>query len=255
MQPENFVYPPCELPLLEAYGGLFESVFVVLHPFIRVPESLSWKVLQQYPQDAQIAAQGSKHPWTEVAAQTGLNSYARVNQALLTSTGSLSDFLADLPGRNALQAFLESNAVWMPVEGRFEPLLQRDFLGVFATAGAEELLFVPEFPHTDPVVRLPIAGLRDGSIPFPTCGTLLADDASFLFTVDWDSFFTLYYGPRDFVARTARALKLEGFFATPNTEHAWFNYSFGCSTVTISPEDWAAAGSTGDRRNVESHGM
>ena len=93
------------------------------------------------------------------------------------------------------------------------------------------------------MVRLAIAGLRDGtnSIPegqFPARGTLLAPDHSFLFTVDWDSFFTLFYGSRSFVARVAAGLNLEGFFATPNTEHAWYNYSFGCATVTLSPEHW-----------------
>jgi Protein of unknown function (DUF2711) len=238
VQPESFVYPPYDIPLVQAYGGLFESVFVVLHPFVRVPESLAWSVTRQYPADAQIAALGTRFPWTQVATETGLASYARVNQALLTSTGSVVDYLADPSGRNALQAFLQSGSVWMPVEGRFEPLLQSDFLKVFSHANAEELLFVPEFPHTDPAVRLPVAGLEDGSVPFPSCGTLLACDGSFLFTVDWDSFFTLFYGRRDFVAATARALKLEGFFASANTEHAWFNYSFGCATVTISPEDW-----------------
>jgi hypothetical protein len=161
-----------------------------------------------------------------------------VNQALLTSIGSLEDFLADRSGRDALQAFLQSQPIWMPTEGRFEPLLQRDFLMVFSRAGFDELVFVPEFPNSDPVVRLPLSGLEDGSIPFPACGTLLSPDASFLFTVDWDSFFTLFYGTHAFVAEAARSLNLEGFFATPNTDHAWFNYSMGCATVTISPEDW-----------------
>jgi len=150
---------------------------------------------------------------------------------------------ADPAGRDDLQRFLESQPIWMPTEGRFEPLLQSDFLHVFAEAGADELIFVPEFPNSDPVVRSALAGLRDGTNlipegPFPARGTLLAPDHSFLLTVDWDSFFTLFYGARSFVARVAAGLNLEGFFATPNTEHAWYNYSFGCATVTLSPEHW-----------------
>ena len=176
-----------------------------------------------------------------MAAQTGLGNCARIHQALLTSIGSLNDHLADPAGRDALKAFLESQPVWMPVEGRFEPFLQADFLHAFATAQAAELIYVPEFPQSDPVVTLPVAGLRSGSIPFPARGTLLAPDHSFLFTVDWDSFFTLFYGSRSFITRVASALNLEGFFASPNTEHAWFNYSFGCATVTISPEHWQTA--------------
>ncbi len=241
MQPEQFTYPPYSIPLVEAYGGLFESVFVVLHPFVRVPDSLAWRATHQYPGDAQILMQGIKVPWVEAAAQTGLANCARVHQALLTSIGSLSDHLADPDGRDALKTFLESQPVWMPVEGRFEPLLQADFLFAFAEAQATELIVVPEFPQSDPIVTLPIAGLRSGSVPFPARGTLLASDHSFLFTVDWDSFFTLFYGSRSFITRVAAALNLEGFFASPNTEHAWFNYSFGCATITISPEHWQTA--------------
>ena len=238
MQPEQFTYPPYSEPLLEAYSGFFECVFVVLHPFIRVPAKLAWSATHQYPSDAEIAARGAKVAWTEVAARTSLKSCARINQTLLTSIGSLADHLADPAGRDELKDFLASQPIWMPTEGRFEPLLQPDFLHVFAEAGAEDLLFVPEFPNSDPVARLSLAGLRDGTIPFPARGTLLAPDHSFLFTVDWDSFFSLFYGARSFVARVAAGLNLEGFFATPTTEHAWYNYSFGCATVTLSPEHW-----------------
>lgn len=240
MQPEEFTYPPYTIPLVEAYGGVFESVFVVLHPFVRVPLPLAWSATQHYPDDAQILAHGAKCAWSEVAERTGLNSCARINQALLSSIGSLADHLADPPGRDRLKDFLESAPVWMPVEGRFEPLLQADLLQAFRAGGAGDLLFVPEFPASDPVVPLAIADLAARSAPFPMRGTLLAPDHSFLFTVDWDSFFTLFYGRRSFIARVASALNLEGFFATPNTEHGWYNYSFGCATVTLSPEHWQA---------------
>lgn len=235
---EEFVYPDYGTPLAEAYGGRFEAVFVVLHPFVRVPQSLSWRVTRRYPDDAQVAATGSKCSWSEVATELGLTSCARMNQALLTSTGSIAGELADPYASDMLRQFLENQPIWMPVEGRFEPLLQPDFIEVFKAAGTDELVFVPEFPNTNPTVRLALAGFQDGSIPFPTCGTLVAPDASFLFTVDWDSFFTLFYGKRAFLKDQARRLKLEGFFATPNTDHAWWNYSMGCATVTISPEDW-----------------
>ena len=241
MRPEQFTYPPYSAPLLDAYNGRFEAVLIILHPFVRVPDPLAWNATRQYPSDAQILAEGTKQPWSEIAFQTGLASCARINQALLTSIGSLPDHLADPAASGALQRFLESQPIWMPVEGRFEPLLRADFLRAFALAPTPELVYVPEFPNSDPIVTLPVTGLRNGSIPFPSRGTLLAPDHSFLFTVDWDSFFTLFYGSRDFITRVAAALNLEGFFATPNTEHAWFNYSLGCATVTLSPEHWQSA--------------
>jgi hypothetical protein len=245
VQPEQFdqfVYPPYGTALTEAYEGRFEAVFVILHPFIRIPEHLAWTATRRYPADAEIIAHGTRCTWTQVGRETRLNSCARLNQALLTATGSLTGDLADAEGKSALQGFLLSQPIWMPAQGRFEPLLQRDLLQVFSLAGWDHLIHVPEFPEPDSVASLPILDFKENLVAFPTGGTLLAPDLSFLFTVDWDSFFTLFYGARRFVEEMARGFNLDGFFANANTDHAWFNYSMGCATVTLSPEHWQSAG-------------
>jgi hypothetical protein len=237
----RFTYPPYDAPLADAYGGFFESVYILLHPFVSVPDNLSWKATKKYPDDEQILKDGTKCSWAQVAAQTGLTTCAKLNQALLTATGSVAPELSDLSAATALQRFLQSESVWMPVQGRFEPLLQMDFLEAFKAAGQQELIFVPEFPNTDPIQLLNVSRLRNRKEAFPSRGTLLAPDESFLLTADWDSFFTLFYGPRALVTEVARQRNLEGFFATPTTEHSWFNYSLGCCVVTMAPEVWPAA--------------
>jgi hypothetical protein len=238
---ERLVYPPYDAPLMDAYGHCFESVYVILHPFVSVPEHLAWKATKQYPSDEQIASLGAKCSWASVAAQTGIRSCDKMNQALLTSIRSLQDEFCDFPASNALQEFLQSSSVWMPTEGRFEPLLQMEFLDSFAASGQDELIFVPEFPIADPIQRLGVQKLKNREEDFPSRGTLAAPDGSFLFTVDWDSFFTLFYGPLDLVTEAVRRSKLEGFFATPTTEHSWYNYSLGCCVVTMAPDGWPAA--------------
>ena len=235
---DKYGYPPYDAPLLEAYGARFDSVYVILHPFVHMPEEFSWGATHCYPDDGQIVLHGRRQPWSEVARQTGMGACARLNQALLTSIGAIDDYLCDYPARDNLRQFLQSSCVWMPVEGRFEPLLHADFVHAFDAAGHEQLIYVPEFPEKDVIQPFHIAGLRDRTIPFPSCGSIAAPDQSFLFTVDWDSFFTLFYGPRAFVETVVRERNIEGFFATRTTEHAWFNYSFGCATVTLSPEHW-----------------
>ncbi|MGA3010063.1 MAG: DUF2711 family protein [Terracidiphilus sp.] len=226
---------------MEAFGGQFESLFVILHPFVSVPEDLAWKVTKKYPSDEQILSLSTKCSWASVAAQTEIDTCAKLNQALLTSVRSIADESCDFQASGTLQSFLQSKSIWMPGSGAFEPLLQTDYLSAFAAAHHEELIFVPEFPSVDPVQRLNVCRLRNRQDPFPSRGTLLAPDEFFLLTVDWDSFFTLFYGPREFVAKVAREQNLEGFFATPTTEHFWFNYSLGCCVVTLAPEVWASA--------------
>jgi hypothetical protein len=238
---ERFLYPPYDAPLTDAYDGRFESVYVILHPFVSVPDPLAWKATKQYPSDEQILTLAAKSPWSYVAAQTELRDCAKLNQALLTSIGAIGEELRDYPARDTLRSFLESESIWMPEEGRFEPLLQMDFLDAFEAAGRQELIFVPEFPKADPIRQINIQRFRNREVSFPTRGTLAAPDASFLFTVDWDSFFTLFFGPRAFVSDVVRRRNLEGFFATPTTEHFWFNYSLGCCVVTLTPNGWPAA--------------
>lgn len=233
-------YPPYDAPLVEAYGGRFESVFVILHPFVSVPEHLAWKATKQYPSDEQILSCGAKCTWGSVATKTGISTCAKLNQALLTSIRSLKDEFCDFQAGEILQNFVKSGTIWMPGEGVFEPLLETDFLDAFETAGHEELVFVPEFPQADPVQKRNVRSLRNREVPFPDRGSLVAPDGAFLFTVDWDSFFALFYGPREFVGEVVRRRHLEGFFAKPTTDHFWFNYSLGCCVVTLSPEDWPA---------------
>jgi len=237
----RFVYPPYDLPLLDAFGGRFESLFVMLHPFIEVPAELAWKFTKQYPSEEQILARGTKLAWAAVAAGTGIGTCAKLNQALLTSSRAIPDELCDFPAAMALDEFVSSKAIWIPGAGAFEPMLRDDMMAAFEMSGQREMIFVPEFPQADPVERLEIARLRSGAAAFPGRGTLLATDESFLFTVDWDSFFTLFYGARGFVEEVVRERKLEGFFATSTTEHGWYNYSLGCCVVTLAPEGWETA--------------
>lgn len=244
MQDQEFVYPAYTDPLISAFAGCFEAAFIVLHPFVRVPDSLSWRQTRQYPDDDAVRTHGSKCAWMEVAHSIGLQNCAQINQALLTSIGSLPAHVADPVHRNLLATFLQRESVWMPSEGRFEPLLQDDMLAAFVHAGFDELIFVPETAPAETTKRLPVQTYAGRGALLPAPGTLLAPDHSFLFTVDWDSFFTLFYGTRTFITEIASERNLEGFFVAPTTEHAWYNYSMGCATVTLSPEHWQSLAAT-----------
>ena len=226
---------------MEAYGSRFDSVFVILHPFVSVPEHIAWKATKEYPNDEQILTLGAKCTWDHVAAQIGLRDCAKLNQALQTSIAAIREEFRDYPACDTLKNFLESESVWMPNEGQFETLLQLDFLDTFDAAGQEELIFVPEFPIADPIQKLNLMRLRNRVISFPSHGTsLLRIHPSCSLSIG------IVFSPSStaratFVTEVARRQNLEGFFATPTTEHFWFNYSLGCCVVTLAPEVWASA--------------
>ena len=231
---DHFVYPSYDQPLLTAYSGQFECAFVILHPFVRLSGEVALPV-ERYPEEEQILVYGEKCSWAFVIEQTGLQTFAKLNQALLTSIGALRKEFQDQEGMERLQAFLKDQRIWMPGEGDFEPLVRQDFISLFAQAGFEELVFVPEFAESQPsaeklallsdmvkVERLRIDDLRNRETKFPYRGSLVTPDGSFLLTVDWDSFFTLLFGPRRYIEESVRRLALEGFFAHDSTRHSWW---------------------------------
>ncbi len=104
----------------------------------------------------------------------------------------------------------------MPEEGRFEPLLQMDILDAFEAAGCQELIDVPEFPKADPVRQLNCQDSEAAKIPSRPTALSRTADASFLFTVDWDSFFTLFYGPREFISEVVTQAESGRLFRHPD---------------------------------------
>jgi hypothetical protein len=79
VQYEELTYPKYDAPLMEAYGGAYESVYVVLHPFVRMPEEFAWLSTKQYPSDEQILSAGTKYSWADVVNRANLGTCARLN--------------------------------------------------------------------------------------------------------------------------------------------------------------------------------
>lgn len=48
-----------------------------------------------------------------------------------------------------MQRFLQSQPIWMPKQGRFEPLLQRELVRTFSAGGGDRLIHVPEFADSN----------------------------------------------------------------------------------------------------------
>lgn len=208
---------------MAAFNGRFECLFVTLHPFVGVPGALQ-PGRADYPEDVEIVAQAQKVSWSTVASGSGLGTVSRVNHALLTRIGALNPQFQDSDGAALLGAWLKAHAVWEPGEGDFEALLQADILAAFHGAGASQVISIPEFADEAEVQRLELDAVKSGGPgAFPKRGTVAAPDETFLFTVDWDSFFTLFYGPTQLVRSWVDGRKVEGFYATPATVHRWYD--------------------------------
>ena len=123
MQYERFVYPNYDEPLANHYDAAFEAVYILLHPFVGIPDELA-PLIERYPDDEQIVTVGSKCSWAVIGERLGFSSYPKLNQALLTSNRAIVEELCDFEASASLTSFLEANPIWMPANGCFDPLLR-----------------------------------------------------------------------------------------------------------------------------------
>ena len=218
MKPEDFSYPSYSEPLLDAYARRFESVFIILHPFIKLPTEMANN--NDLPFE-QMVAHAQPCPWAYVAKETGLGSLAKVNHALLTLYGSLKEEFCDLSASETLESFLKRESFWEPRNGGFDALISSEFSEIFRSSGTDEVIYVPEL---DPAQRLKVSDLKHSIAPGLVwfAGTLLHPGYELLFTVDWDSFFTLFYGSDVFLHEVVQKHSLEGFFVNPSHRHYWY---------------------------------
>ena len=67
VQYERFVYPNYDEPLANYYDGAFEAVYILLHPFVGIPDELA-PLIERYPDDEQIVTVGSKCSWAVIGS-------------------------------------------------------------------------------------------------------------------------------------------------------------------------------------------
>lgn len=252
--------PPDDTPILPWYGGAFQHAFVALHPFFSVEglhpgacesgslvllrsempdgaELLEWadeakaarKLGKEIEADAvdTIAKRfGRTIGWQAVARAAGFSDHCELDRALRTNIHGLRDDLADSASTERLLRYCDREALFLPTEGRFEPVMQSALIQMFARAGHCEIIAGDEFGNEERLVDLsalagkkPWVGVED--VPAYGARRLFAPDRSLLAWVHWDSFYTLILGTEAGLAGIRLNQLFEGFWCDTATTTYW----------------------------------
>lgn len=223
----NVHYPAYDQPILKWYAGCYETVFVAFHPFFRFNNAV-WNDLDAYPDNDVIKRYAVKVGWHEMQARSGIAGDKLLNLALLTSIGALHQRYMRPDLSEQLTNVCESDHIVMPCEGRFEPTMDRDIVRAFHLAGYEYAVFGDEFVHNSvvkPLAEFTTESPRMCEVwPNETmmARNIYSVDQRLLFTVDWDSFFTLICSNDATVRSIVDAGRFEGFYCDATTYHHWW---------------------------------
>lgn len=224
-EPDRYAVCPLDGNILSFYDGVFEAAYVLLNPFIR-PVSIS---ADRYidgvdlsPSDIVRSCEAVN--WNDVQELAGLLSWAEIDVALKTSIGALLREYSRRDLSEKLMTSLKSHQIFPPEEGNFPELTQGQVLAFIQSLGHEWLWLGDEH-----CTERKLHWIEDLKPPMATTdlirSSVFTPDKSILWTVHWDSHFSLFCSTRENVDRLSRWPGLEGFPCTQDTDVFWSSES------------------------------
>jgi hypothetical protein len=208
--------------VIKYFQNDFDSIYAVLHPFIKVePEyqNLFDPSSDDKPTRAQLKAIAHSFSWHSVLELTSISTIQCLNRLLLEGIGAVT--IEHPQEVRVLREQLKHNNILEPREGNFPKLLLDDFLHSFTDWGYEAVYVGNEFG--DRATLYQVSDLFKWEYPNvgEHCPTLYSEDFGLLYGVHWDSFYTFLCGVKEIVSEIVNKYSFEGFFFEPGMQVYW----------------------------------
>lgn len=219
--PDIYATCPGDGSILAYYAGVFDSAYVSLNPFIR-PISIDPDVFSPaaYPSRRKLRETCAAVSWQEIVNKTGLPSIAAVDIGLRTMIFGLNRKYENKDFSDRIIGLCESDGIIPPPEGEHSDLLHNEVLGIFQDLGHEWVWVGDEFCSERKIHWIEDLKAEEEPTIRGHCN-VFSPDKSMLWTVHWDSHFSLLCSNRSNLDRVNVADRLEGFFCSPRTEMYW----------------------------------
>jgi hypothetical protein len=220
-EPDHFATCPVDGNILAYYETVFDSVFVLFHPFIR-PVAISKESFKPdtYPDPLDIERGCEGVRWSEIMTAAQLPSLAAVDIGLRTQIGGLKKTFANKEFANSIDALYERADIVPPDEGRFSDLLYVTVLECFQSLGHRWAWVGDELGTERKLYWIEDLKAKEIGATRGHCN-VFTPDKSLLWTTHWDSHFSFICGSRKTLEPLVRNMNLEGFFCDKNTEVYW----------------------------------
>lgn len=198
------------------FAGTYDEILIVFLPFYdqRIKEGIS---------EVDIVQKVKVIPWETVCRGARINEPSELYKALKISIGALpsASISSDLPLK--LKYYLEEHGIQAPEKGAYDTFTKVAIFKTFEILGKRRVVVTDEFYESTYIIELSefdaiafskkIA--RDAYYIYP-------EDKSFLFTMEWDSFFYLFAGGKQEMKIIQELNLFEGFLCDTETTHNWY---------------------------------
>lgn len=198
-------YP--DVPILDFYKGYFDSVYIILHPFVSVDEQ---KV------DKQVT-------WKQFIELAGFNNINKLDIALRNYIRGLNTTWENEADVNILKSTCETHKLRIPCEGRFQDILEHDMLVSLQEQGHDYVFVADEHGFERKVIYIQDLIEKKDKVEFSYAGheNWYTNKHEILYTTHWDSHFTLLCSARETIKTILDKHPFEGFYCDSKTEIYW----------------------------------
>lgn len=220
--PENFASCPYEGKILEFYEGQFESVYILLHPFIK-PTTIDSELFypKTWPSKKEIIEGCEKVSWHHVLQLTGLETLSDIDIGLRTNILGLKEAKSNQEYADILNKLTKKKDIIQPPEGDLPPLLENRIYSALKHIGYQWLWVGDEF-CTERKLHWIDDLMEEDEIPPHGC--VFTHDHHILAATHWDSHCSFLCSSKQTIHKILEFDDFEGFYCTPKTEVYWGLY-------------------------------
>lgn len=169
---------------------------------------------------------GKTVSWRTICRDAGFADHCELDQALRTNIKGLRRDLEDQHAAQRLLDHCSGNRIFLPTEGRVEPIQQPAIAHFLIRTGHKSILAGDEFGEEHPVVEVQSLLQTDpwdsrDDVPKFGIRRLAALDQSLLIWVHWDSFYIAIFGNERSLASANLGEFFEGFWCSPESTTYW----------------------------------
>lgn len=217
-QPEVFASCPHEGKILDFYRSHFESVYIMLHPFLLL-KSMPIERFERddWPSKIEINEGCNPLSWKDVLEKIDLNSISEIDIGLRSIIGGLNKkFRNDVFVKSILKLAKEN--IILPSEGDLAPLIENRLFGSLKTLGFHWFWLGDELGTERKLCS--VEEIIEGD-KILAHGNTFSHDHKVLITTHWDSHFSLLCSSKNVIDNVLKLENFEGFYATEKTEMYW----------------------------------
>ena len=210
------VTAPASGKVLDFYLGIFESVYVLLYPFLRPKnvEANNWPP-SGWPSGMKVVKECEAVSWAQMLALTKLHSLSDLEVGFLTAISSLRQEFEDKALAKVVTGVYEKENLLYPEQGHLSPLIELRLLEALRSLGSKSLWVGDEFGDTREEYSIDELMALD---KVPWRGVLFTGDHSLLVSTHWSNHYSFLCSDRSTIEQILKVDEFEGFFCNERTD-------------------------------------